>query len=54
MLVALRGEVAPAERAEEPVNGTAAPSPKQGRAEKAAAVRSGALAEERRRRPGSA
>ena len=37
------------ERAEESANVTEAPSPKQGRAEKAAAVRSAELAEERRR-----
>ena len=37
------------ERAAEPANVTEAPSPKQGRAEKAAAMRSAELAEERRR-----
>ena len=51
MLLALRGEVAPSA---EPANGTASPSPKQGRAEKAAETRKETLAEARRRRPGSA
>ena len=51
MLVALRGEVEPSA---EPANGTASPSPKQGRAEKAAAIKKAELDAARRRRPGSA
>ena len=48
MLLALRGEVEPSA---EPANGTASPSPKQGRAEKAAAVRTESA---RQRRAGAA